>query len=181
MRWLSLPPRLTLLLAAGLALGACDVGDAGGPSPSASFTAKTAMTPSRESPPFQITNSARVWSEGETVVLEVDGQRIEVSAGEGYVISQALGRASFDALDEGVKKQFPGYEPGAEEEGHPQIGDGGIVHEGIIFGPGRRPPLPPMPDWDPGFLEQLLMGSAEVVEIPKGTDFSQASGGWVSH
>ena len=136
-----------------------------------------AMSRSGESAPFQITNSARVWSDGKHIVLEVDGQKIEMSAGEGYVISQALGRASFDALDEGIKEQFPDYEPDSER-GAPSAGDGAIVFRGIIFGGGKNPPPPPPPDWDPGLLGRLIGGSAEVIAAPAG-DWEAASGGWI--
>ncbi len=170
--------RLTFLLALALGLGACD--SAPSAPPTSSSPSPTAMARSGDSVPFQITNTARVWTEGETVILEVDGQHIEVSAGVGYVISQALGRASFDALDETLKKQFPGYKPD-DGKGYPTVGNGAILHEGIFFGPGKRPPLPPMPDWDPGFLGQLVGGSAKVIEVPEGIDFEKGSGGWAGH
>ena len=170
MRWFLLPFLF--------AFAACDPGTATGPGSTA--TASPAAMKTTDSETFQITNEASVTTYGDVVVLEVGDQRIELPAGEGYVISQALARASFDALDDGIKKQFPGYEPGEDDDGYPRAGDGAILYEGlIIFGPGRRPPLPPPPDWDPGFLEALLQGSAEVIEIPKGTDFEPVSGGWI--
>ncbi|WP_420455998.1 hypothetical protein [Rubrivirga sp.] len=169
--------RLTFVLALALGLGACD--SAPSAPPASSSPPPTAMARSADVTPFQITNSARVWTEGETVILEVNGQQIEVSAGEGYVISQALGRASFDALDESIKEEFPGYEPD-DGKGYPTAGNGGIEFQGIIFGPGKRPPLPPPPDWNPDILDRLIGGSAKVVEIRKGLNFEKASGGWIS-
>ncbi len=169
--------RLTFLLALALGLGACDSSPSAPPAEAAPSPVAS-MNRSGDSAPFQITNDASVWVDGETVVLDVDGRRIEVSAGVGYVIGQALARAGFDALDEGVKKQFPDYEPG-NDKGYPTAGDGGIRFKGIIFGGGKVPPPPPPPDWDPGLLKQLLGGTAEVVEIPKGLDFEKGSGGWI--
>lgn len=168
--------RFSLVLMLALVASACDTHS---PASQAGASSPPAMMRSEDSRSFQITETARVTTVGDMVVLEVGGQTIEVPAGEGYVISQALGRASFDALDEGVKELFPGYEPGSEKDGYPEIGDGAIEFEGIIFGPGKRPPLPPTPDWDPGFLEALLQGAAEVTTVPKGAELERSSGGWI--
>ena len=144
--------RFPLLLALALGIGACDSAPSAPPA-DASASPSSAMAHAAEKTPFQITNSSRGWSQGETVVLELDGQTFEIAAGEAYVISQALGRASFNALDESLKEQFPDYKPGSQRDA-PRAGDGVILFQGVMYGGGKRPPPPPPPDWNPPLFER---------------------------
>ena len=92
-----------LLLA--LALGACD---SAAPSSGTDATSVPApMANAKSDAVHRITEAVSVFVEGDRVLLKVEGQVVDLGAGEAYLVGQTLARIGYETLSPELAEVFP--------------------------------------------------------------------------
>ena len=137
MRWFLLP----LLFA----FAACDPGTATGPSSQAPPVAQASLEVKTESDtPYAIAENILLHTEGDHLVLEVNGEAIALTAGQAYLAGQALSRGGYELMDPELAGLIRPKRPKGGPECHePPEGTAVIFIGGQLFGGGGCPPPPP--------------------------------------
>ena len=165
--------RLSVFLLS-LSLAACD---AGAPQPSASADAPiTLVSQKGGDDAFLVTENAAVRAAGEAVLLRINGETVELSVGEAYLIGEALTRVGYDAMD--LKTQEALAPTGGPRCSEPPPGSGVTAIAGRMFK--RCPPPPPPPFMEIDLLERLIGTSTKIVEAPEDAQWERIPGGLVS-
>ena len=167
-----------LLLA--LALGACD---SAAPSSGTDATSVPApMANAKSDAVHRITEAVSVFVEGDRVLLKVEGQVVDLGAGEAYLVGQTLARIGYETLSPELAEVFPPPRGGDKCE-PPPPGAAVMYVGGSVFaggGGGCPPPPPPFALQKVEVLSQLLDGApVEVVEAPE-TEWERIPGGFTA-
>ena len=124
-----------------------------------------------------ITESAAVRVSGDAVLLHLNGETFELGAGEAYLIGQTLSMVGAETLPGEIAEELPPPRGGSRCE-PPPPGSGALMIEGRLFG--KCPPPPPPLRMSPRFLDKLVAGAAEVVEVPEDLRWDEIPGGFVA-
>ena len=126
---------------------------------------------------YPILRDAAVRATGETVMLRVNGQTIEMEAGQAYLIGEALTRASYDVLPSGLQEGISiERRPGVRcypSEGFAVLHDDGRMTK-------RCPPPPPRYTFGEDVYAELLGRGGRLIEVPEGVEWRQVPGGFVA-
>jgi len=169
-------PRFFLAFALVFSLAACDAGDTTS-SLNESAPVELASHKGGEAEPYFITEDTAVRASGETVLLRIQGETFEMTAGQAYLIGEALTRTGFDTLDGGLQEVLA-EGPGGRRCEEPFPGVAVTAIEGRLFK--RCPPPPPPPFLNIEVLDILLDGAADVTEAPEGIEWWAIPGGFVA-
>lgn len=168
--------RWTPLLLAFL-LVACDTN-----SPDASSAAPSLARASAHGEaegPYAISEEMLLHVDGDMLVLEVNGKTLQFTAGQAYLVGQALSRAGYDTMD---GKLAAGIRPpkGGDRCEPPPAGSAVVVVNGTFYGGGGCPPPPPPFMMTPDLLNGLLGGRVEITEAPKHAVWTLQPGGFTA-
>lgn len=163
--------RFAVLLLA-FAIAACDAEAPLTPSADAPTTPVALASMKSADAPFVVNESAAVRASGETVLLHINGKTVEMSAGEAYLIGEALTRVGYDTLSEGLQAQVG---PTGKRCEPPTEGEGVTAIDGRMYK--RCPPPPPPPFFKASVLDELFQGSVEVTEAPQDAEWRTIPGG----
>lgn len=165
--------RTATVLLLAFALAACD---AEAPLTSATDTAPAPVSlASMKSAddPFVVNENAAVRASGETVLLRINGDTVEMTAGQAYLIGEALTRAGYDTMSSGLQEALAPR--GGKRCDPPKPGTAVTAIDGRMYK--RCPPPPPPPFLELSVLDVMLDGTAEIVEAPEDAEWQTTAGG----
>lgn len=169
--------RFSLLLALALVLGACDAA-----APSSTTDATSVPAPMASASAFNgvhhLTETLSITTEGDRVLLTIDGYTVDFGAGEAYLVGQTLASVGFETLDPELAGRFP--RPGGDKCYPTDPGGAVLAVGGELFDKCPPPPPPPLLQ-DVDFLSLFLDGApVEVVEAPEGLEWTRIPGGYTA-
>ena len=168
MRWFLLP--------LVFAFAACDPGTATGPSSSAPPTAQASLTVEADGP-YAIAETILLHTEGEHLILEVNGEAVTLTAGQAYLAGQALSRGGYELLDPELAASI---KPGDRCE-PPPAGSWVVAFKGQLYGGGKCPPPPPPMFFERDLHSQFLDGAdVELMEVPEEAEWVDVAGGFMA-